>query len=258
MVCYFFIIKSFIDSTFIDEIKLSFEGKFSDFIKIVLFSFFLNLITILIYFPFYITRLVKFFFSNTKYKEKRFEFLGEGFALFGIILFLYLIPNIAFKYIIDKLWLDLNFKNVIIIIGVSIVFLLISCAYFFYLLKWFINLRYYEYDITFNTKSAGTISFIFFQILLSILTLFLYLPMALVKIYRHIISKIKIDDYSENITKLTSDFDIKESYKFIGRQLLLSLVTVGIYLPWAFCNIAKYILERTTIYKEEKKYFKLT
>ncbi len=231
VVCYFFIIKAFIDSTFIDDIKLSFEGKFSDFIKIVLFSFFLNLITILIYFPFYITRLVKFFSFNTKYKEKRFDFLGEGLPLFAIMLFLNLIPILTIKHFIGNLWQDLNIKNIIIIAALSITFILVNVIYIFYLLKWFINLRYYEYDVTFNAKSISTISFIFFQIFLSILTLFIYLPMALVKIYQLIISKIKIDNYSENIPKLTSSFDKKESYNFIGKQLLLSLVTLGIYLP---------------------------
>lgn len=247
VICCFFILKAFIDSTFIDDIKLSFEGKFNNFIKIVLFSFFLNLITILIYYPFYITRLTKFFFSNTKYKDKKIEFLNDGLPLFVIMLFLNLIPILVIKHFIGNLWQDLNIKNIIIIATLSITFILVNVIYIFYLLKWFINLRYYEYDVTFNAKSISTILFIFFQILLSILTLFIYLPVAIVKIYQYMILKIKIDNYSENIPKLTSSFDKKESYNLIGKQLFLSIVTLGIYLPWAFCNIVKYMLERTSL-----------
>lgn len=68
------------------------------------------------------------------------------------------------------------------------------------------------------------------------------------KLYKYFVEKTVATNDSR---KLTFGYDIEPSqdFLFIWGQTLLSIITLGIYYPWAFCKIGSRVLSKT--YLEE-------
>jgi len=246
----FLIIKNIINSIYLNDKSFVFLGQLGEYFWLVVSSTFLMIITLFIYTPFYIRRYVKFISSNTYYEEKNFEFNGKGEELLGIMIFLLVIPYVTIVVLSLNLEEITPMKIVLFAIIFFIAFIMIV-SYIFYYIKWLINFIYSDIEIRLRAKAKQSILFLLGQILLTIITLFIYLPASIIKIIQYIADNIRIDDYTDKLYKINTEFTIKESWKYLGLQILLSIVTIGIYLPWAYCNIIKYILERIVIEKKE-------
>jgi len=245
----FLIIKNSINSIYLDDKAFVFSGQLLKFLGIVISSFFLMIFTLLIYTPFYIRRYINFISSNTYYNENNFQFNGKGGKLLGIMVLLLLLPYIAIVVLSLNL-AAMTLKKIILFGIIFIIAFIMLTSYIFYYLRWLINFTYSDFDITLNAKANKSITFLLGQELLTILTLFIYLPTAIIKIIQHFASKIRIDNYTEKSYKIITEFETIKSWKYLGLQILLSIITFGIYLPWAYCNILRYIFERIVIEKE--------
>ena len=94
-----FVLSYFIEKISIEGIEyknrsLVFEGKFGQFIGIVLLGGFLSLITLGIYSPWFIKSIQKFFIDNSTYDSNNPEFQGTGGNLFVILLLTLILPMI--------------------------------------------------------------------------------------------------------------------------------------------------------------------
>ena len=128
--------------------------------------------------------------------------------------------------------------------GVGI--LLLLALYYYLELKWFIDFAYGEYRIRLKSPVLVALLFFFIQFTLSILTLGLYLPVALAMIYRFLV---------DNTVLLSGDGDEAGRFGYQGRfgydclyvfgQSMLVLLTAGIYLAWATARIGRRLASRT-------------
>ena len=116
--------------------------------------------------------------------------------------------------------------------------------YYFY--KWQVNVKFRNYTIRWETgfwKSCGKI---LLEIILSIITLGIFYPLAILRLYTYFLGKTYAT--SENNRKgFGYDLENGKDFLFIWGQLLLTIVTLGIYYPWAYCNINSRILSKTYI-----------
>lgn len=113
--------------------------------------------------------------------------------------------------------------------GVGI--LLLLALYYYLELKWFIDFAYGEYRIRLKSPVLVALLFFFIQFTLSILTLGLYLPVALAMIYRFLV---------DNTVLLSGDGDEAGRFGYQGRfgydclyvfgQSMLVLLTAGFTL----------------------------
>lgn len=120
---------------------------------------------------------------------------------------------------------------------------LLLALYYYLELKWFIDFAYGEYRIRLKSPVLVALLFFFIQFTLSILTLGLYLPVALAMIYRFLV---------DNTVLLSGDGDEAGRFGYQGRfgydclyvfgQSMLVLLTAGIYLAWATARIGAALL----------------
>jgi uncharacterized membrane protein YjgN (DUF898 family) len=86
------------------------------------------------------------------------------------------------------------------------------------------------------------------QILLTIITLGIYFPLAYLKLYKYFIEKTIAIKESETL-HFGFDLENGKDFIFIWGQTLLSVITLGVYYPWAYCKIGKRFLNKTFLTK---------
>lgn len=134
--------------------------------------------------------MTRFFSDNATYRDRPFHFKGAGWTLFcddfrtddsyGILAFvLYFSSGVA------AATGSAFFGILVPVCGVGI--LLLLALYYYLELKWFIDFAYGEYRIRLKSPVLVALLFFFIQFTLSILTLGLYLPVALAMIYRFLV-----------------------------------------------------------------------
>ena len=90
--------------------------------------------------------------------------------------------------------------------------------------------------------------FIIPELLLSIITLFIYWPAAYVKIYRFILEGSSFVDEND-VEKGGFGFDgsTGKGFGLLWGQGLLCIITVGIYGPWAIAKIGNWFINNTWV-----------
>ena len=245
---YFFITKMTIENTEYKKESLLFDGKFGQFLGMFLKGIVLSIITIGIYIPWFTENIYDFFAENTSYKSNRFQFLGKGVQLLKIALLYYILPLIIVSIVIGILMghgtEHALLKNTV----TQITTLFIAIPFMYLRYKWMVNVKYKDYLIQWDTDFWSSCKAILFQVFLTIITIGIYYPLALVKIYKYFAEKTKAVSDART-KKFGYDIEVQDDFLFMWGQLLLTIITLGIYYPWGFCKIADRILSKT--YTEE-------
>ena len=243
---YFFIAKMSIENTEYNEERFLFDGKFGQFIVMFLKGIFLSIITIGIYIPWFTENIYNFFSEKTSYKSDRFQFLGKGAQLLKIALLYYILPLIFVSILIKILWGPNPEHKMISNFVRQIATLFIAIPFIYLRYKWMVNVKYKDYIIQWDTDFWSSCKAILLQVFLSIITFGIYYPMAMVKLYKYFAEKTVA--VSETRTKRFGyNIESQDDFLYIWGQLLLTIITLGIYYPWGFCKIADRILSKTYI-----------
>jgi uncharacterized membrane protein YjgN (DUF898 family) len=256
----FFIYKMTIDGLEFREKVFTFEGKFSNFISLFIGNLLLTIITLGIYSPWFVANMYKFFAINAKYDEHNFEFKGKGSDLFVISLVALIIPMMVLGAIVMTGALLGGFMNAIthrempemsgfiiflvIFAVVSVILILVCFTYYYY--KWCVNLSVKGYEIKWETEFWPSIQQILIQIGLSVITLGIYSPVASLRLYKYFLDK-SVARNESSLKKFGYDLEAGNDFLFIWGQVLLCIITLGIYFPWAYCKISNYILSKTYV-----------
>ncbi len=257
----FFIAKLSIKSIQYKEESFSFAGTFGEFLSVYIPGFLLSIITIGIYSPWFTANIMKFFAQKTSYKSDNLEFKGKGSDLFLIILFTFIIPLIVLMFVIGIFAFIAGMKGAIpkndpamspfaiFSAGITMfAILLMVIPYLYYAYKWRVNFSYKGYSIQWETTFWSSAAKIALELFLSIITFGIYLPLASLKLYKYFAER-TIAKSETSSKKFGYDLESGSDFLFIWGQLLLGLITLGIYYPWAFCKISDRILSK--MYSEE-------
>lgn len=247
----FYLIKLFIEGIEYKEKSFVFNGSIGNFVSMFLLGLFLSIITIGIYAPWFVKNIQKFFLNNSSHDSNAFDFKGKGGELFGIILVTLLIPVgilVAFTVVFTLAIHSQGAALINLIYQILIMFVTIPYTYFIY--KWMVNIGYKGYTIVWKTDAWDACGKIFVQILLSVITLGIYYPMAIIKLYHYFVGK-TVATSNEKIKKFGYNIEPMNDFLFLWGQTLLIIVTLGIYYPWASCKMLDRIVGKT--YCEETK-----
>lgn len=252
----FFIAKMSIENIEFKEKTFLFKGKFGEFFGVFILGLFLSIITIGIYSPWFVKNMYNYFAKNSSYNSNEFEFKGKGGELFLIILFTLIIPMIfimggffifAFTFAISGVQNSELFKSSISIITMVVIFILMI-PYMYYIYKWMVDVKYKNYTIKWETSFWNSSAKIALEILLSIITIGIYLPLASLKLYQYFAER-TVAKSEVNSKKFGYDIEPWHDFLFIWGQVLLTIITLGVYYSWAYCKITNRILSKT--YTEE-------
>jgi uncharacterized membrane protein YjgN (DUF898 family) len=240
----FYIAKYSIESVVFKGIAFEFKGTLGTFIGKVLLGLLLSIVTFGIYLAWFVKDIQSFFVDNSSYNSQSFSFRGQGGNLFVIFLLSLILPMFLFV-IVMTIFLMNNMQNIAFFMIIQqVVIIVIMIPYMYYVYKWMVNVNYKDYNIRWETNFWESCGKIALEILLSIITLGIYMPLAMLRLFKFFAGKTKAVALDR---KLNFGFEIDQlnDFLFIWGQLLLTIITLGIYYPWAFCKIGKRILSKT-------------
>jgi uncharacterized membrane protein YjgN (DUF898 family) len=239
----FFVLKITIENIWYNNSQINFSGRFTIFTLKVLLGILLTIVTMTIYMAWFIKDIFRFIINNSSIQDSKFRFRGKGGALFLILLLSIYAPIIIFVALFGKHLLSIDQTiNYIIILQIITGFIMIPYLYLFY--KWMINIEYKNYHIKWNTEFFDSCGKILVEILLCIITVGIYMPLAYLKLFKYFAERTVAEKNSSSL-KFGYDLDSKNDFIFIWGQLLLTVITIGIYYPWAYSNIGKRIISKT-------------
>jgi uncharacterized membrane protein YjgN (DUF898 family) len=243
-VLHFYITKLTIENMVYKDKSIEFTGTFGGFIGIVLLGFFLSIITLGIYTPWFIRDLNRFFIDHSSYNSQMFKFQGKGGKLFVILLLTLFLPIIILTSVLVSFAINHagQMGNYMIIQQVVTIILMIPYLYFVY--KWMINIDYKNLNIRWETNFWSACGKISAEIILIVITAGIYMPLAMLRLYKYFSEK-TVAIAEDRKLRFGFDIDQLNDFLFIWGQTLLIIITLGIYYPWAFCKIASRISSKT-------------
>jgi uncharacterized membrane protein YjgN (DUF898 family) len=231
----------------IREKAFSFKGKISTLIGITIKGTLLSIITLTIYLPWFMRNYLAYIVSEVSFNEANPSFMGKGGKLFKYILLSVTLPFIALIALTTFLSFNDSFREGTgLSFSVKISIIIYSLAFimyipFLYLLyKWYINIQWRNKKICLAAKFWNTCGYILGQMLLTVLSVGIYFPAAYLKIYRYFINRVSV--FTDETEEGTLGFEgpVKKGFLLIWGQTLLSIITIGIYLPWAYAKVGSW------------------
>lgn len=239
----FYFIKIAIESIRFKDNNIHFEGRFLTYIGKIILGIVLSIVTLTIYMAWFIKDITSFFSNNSTLNTDRFQFMGKGGRLFLILLLTIMLPITILTIFGAKLLYPTNQSFIGFILFEGIL-MLIMIPYFYFFYKWMIDIKYKGYSIKWNTNFVDSFIKILIEFLLIIITCGIYLPMAYLRLFNYFAER-TFAESEETTLQFGFEFDAKRDFLFIWGQILLTIVTLGIYYPWAFSKIGKRFLTKT-------------
>lgn len=245
-------IKALIPGVSFDGKKFSFTGTFGDYMKINLKGLFLSLITLGIYTSWYAEELNCFIAENTKYPEKDLAFNGKGSKLFIYTLLSFLLPIIVLGGIVVPLYISglqgAYFSLILAMFIYMVGIFVIASIFSFYEYKWMINYTFGNENITLNVSASKSVLFLVGQLFLGMITFGIYFFAANVKIFAYFAENTIFTDKEQGtIQKMHFSGATGEGFLLILGQTLLSLITVGLYMPIAYAKINNWFISNLEV-----------
>ncbi len=246
------------------EKNFSFNGSFKAlFLKVILGQF-LSAITIGIYYPWFVKKIINYYLSMTEYDGNSGELLTKPERLLKYFLLLFVLPVIVltvifavlvYIYYMTSLSFEPSFSRSLIItfeifVAVFLIVLILQLVFIYFHLAWILKIRYGAYTTSYVRKLGKTFLFFLSQSLLTILTLFIYFPAAYIKICRFIFEGTEyFDSNKEKSGSFGFSGQTGRGFLLMWGQTLLTVITLGIYCPWAMVKVANWFINN--IYVED-------
>lgn len=240
----FFIAKLTIENISLKEKSIEFNGTFGKYIGTVLLGLFLTIITLGIYGPWFIKNITGFYIDNSSYNSHPAKFQGKGGRLFLILLLSLVAPMIILVLIMVKTTSTCPDPNLLVQVIRQVLITLITIPYMYLVYKWIVNVDYKNFNISWKTDFWSSCAKIAFEVILSIITIGIYAPLATLRLYKYFTEK-TLAESAEKKFGFAYDIDQLHDFLFIWGQMLLAIITLGIYYPWAYCKITSKVLGKT-------------
>lgn len=245
VMCIFYIYRFFIVSISYKDEMVKFDGAYKEYLKINAIGILLTIVTLGIYSCWYDKKLTDFFARNSSYNNIKFQFNGQAIILFAIITtFLVIIMILSTLF-----GIFMGNEPVTLLISLFIIILILSAPVSYFIYRWYIDLSYANKKIKMTKgEHFRGICFFLLQIVLMIITCGIYAPAALIRIYRYFANRIEVRNEEGVLeSKMGCEAKMGEDFIFIFAQMLLIMVTFGIYYPWAICIISERLITKTYI-----------
>lgn len=243
------------------EKGFSFSGELRPVMRIAVTGAALTLLTAGLYEPWFMRRYVSYLVAQIEYDSERPRFLGKGRKLFkyGIlalvpplltIIALYLAvlrlmtgttPAVGPGHTMAMLTLALLF---------SIVLFFALIPYFYLRHRWHFNISWKGRLLSWHTEFWPSVLFIAKQLAITVITFGIYWPAFAIKCYRYFAGKTVIAEDAKNLGHFTFDSRIGRGFLLIWGQALLTILTLGIFAPWAYATIIRYFINGTVFVTE--------
>ena len=238
-----------------DGQPFAFKGKIGEFAGVVLLGLFLTIITIGIYCPWFMRKISVYVTGKTEYRGTPMGFASKGGKLFLILLLSVVLPLIAIIALLAAFIMQsgnafekMSLEYALLTLAIFIV--LIPFIYKCY--QWYVNgITWNGKQLNWDTKFWRSVFFILGQMVLSIITIFIYFPAAIVRLYRYFISRTRVMVDNRESGRFSFEGKIGQGFLLLWGQLLLSIITLFIYSPWAVVKLGKWFAQNTVYIRKD-------
>lgn len=244
----YFLVKLMMQSIVFKGEILSCDFHLGKYIWIILSGLLFSIITFGIYFPWFIKNMHRFFIHSIGYNSHKFAFRGKGGKLFLIMTLTIFIPFLIVGILLFSILeheIDLQSQNFLMIYQLIVMFSLVPNIYL--ILKWAVDIRYKDYFISWDTEFFPATGKIAVELVLAVITIGIYFPMAYIRLYSYFAEHTKSNVVNGSQISMGYDGDQFSVFLFMWGQILLTVITLGIYYPWAFSRIAHRVLTQTYV-----------
>ncbi|QZT37455.1 DUF898 domain-containing protein [Halosquirtibacter xylanolyticus] len=247
----FKMVKGILEGIMIDNEVLEFHGILKDYLKIALIYSVITIITLGLAFPLFLKKKYEYLVANTTYKGQPLQFRGciKAMTIFISVIMcsIYAFLAIAMLDINIPFSFDLSGDAQFAIFYLLLIsFVIISTAYLYH---WYARFNYKDYKLGFKNHFTSYIPYLLLSFVGSILTL------GLGSIFFSLwVKKIYIKDFEakseEQLITFSEEIDIFNDGFYILGQMLLIIITIGIYTPIAYQKILNRIIPKIAYTKE--------
>lgn len=243
--------------TFRDK-PFSFDGQILPLTKLVLGGTLLTLITLGFYGPWFYRRYVSYLTDHTAYDGERPRFLGKGGKLLKYSLLSLVLPLtvllIVFGVSVAVMAAggnaygpeySLKVGLATLIFEVVLFFAIIPYEYLMY--RWLMNFNWKNRLITWNTDFWSSVGFLVGQLALTIITVGIYWPAFLLRSAKYFTGKTVITEDARELARFDLQVPLLRGFLYIWGQTLLTIVTLGIFLPWSYANIVRFLVNGVSL-----------
>ncbi|MDC1105246.1 hypothetical protein OAT16_00975 [Prolixibacteraceae bacterium] len=230
----------------IDDEPLKFHGKVSSYVGILTGYTFLSIISYNALLPLYLKKTCGYIIDNITYRGKSFRFRGSAkrlakYYIPGFILFL----GFFFLYSIylnssNEVKLVPDFSTLLVIYLLS---LTLTGAFIALVMHWYANVEYQGYNIQLTSGTSGYILPWIAVIAASTITFGIGLPFMTIWIWDKYTHDLEATRETE-VIKFSTSFDLQSDGLFMLGQILLTICTLYIYLPFAIKKVSNRMIPK--------------
>jgi len=221
------------------------------YLGIIISSLVLSIVTLGIYIPWFIKNMHRFFANGTSFNSHKFSFKGKGGTLFLIMTLTIFIPFLLVGILLFSILesqIDFQSQNFLLVYQLIVMFSLVPNTYL--ILKWMVDFRYKDYLIRWDTDFFPATGKIGLELVLAVITFGIYFPLAYIRLYRYFLEHTKSNVVNGLQIVMGYDGDQLSDFLFMWGQILLTVISLGFYYPWAFSRIIHRVLTQTFVETE--------
>lgn len=242
MALYLPVISNVIFTTTYKEQNIEVDYNLRSWLWLTVKGLLLTTITFGIYAPWWVAAMMRFFADGASHGYNRIAFRGKGGRFFAITVLLFIVPFALLSALVAAgsmgvMAEESGYGLLMIIVG-WLLFVVAGTFYQIYIYKWYVDIEYGNQRILLGCKPGALFWTIIGEGLLAIITLGIYAPMAFLRIYRAVAREVVVGREKIEARGGLSLTPWKD-WAYCWGQILLSIVTVGIYLPWAMMRLIR-------------------
>lgn len=249
--CYYFFVRTTVRGCALygEAFEVDYDPK--RYVRLCAKGILLSAVTCGIYLPWMVVSLVRYFTSPVIHRlflceEPRYG--GRGSVLFAYGVLLGVVPMV----IVPVAAAFFMLTGGVAVTGLLLLAVAMALVAFLRALTWryLINFTMGRKVLRTEVKAWQAGWFVFGQLLLTAVTAGIYWPMALLRIWRYYVGRTVLGEEQVEV-RFGFSSSLLIDYGRLFVQLLLTVVTAGIYLPWGYARTMELLLGRTYVEETE-------
>lgn len=230
----------------INNYKLSYIGKGSEFFGIIIVNWILTIITLGIYYPWAKAKTLKYIYGSTVLADDRFAFHGTGKEMFKGFIKAILIFVVIYGLFFLLFFLDLKIiAFVLFYLGfLAIIPLSIHGSYRYRMSRTSWRGIRFSYKGEKKYLMLHFLKWIFF----SMITFGIYGAWMTINMRKYVVGKVRFGDMEFNYKGNGTDY-----FWLNLKSWFLTIITLGVYLFWWQSDLFAYYIDNLNLSKEDKK-----
>lgn len=231
--------------------NVEFRGDTTTYLLLNVQGFLLSVATLGLFLPWYAKSVAGYLARETRYEGEPFQFEGNPRQLLLQMLLGFLIAMVVAVAVAASIVAGQKSPSMAVLeIVTTVVALLAFSPLLFVYYRWLVHFSSNRTLLRWNTKFLHGATTFFLQMLLTVVTLGLWWPGAVLVLYRYGLRHTNVTKDGQVIANLDFEGQILEGWRLLWGQALLTLVTLGFYGAWSSTRVARWIAERTIVVSE--------